>query len=144
MDGKGAKIVTNKRLIGLATAAYGLLCGLTGVFYLHFQFWKPGYTYAAGWAMLLLAAVLLLALLTGVIRPNRPCLRTLVACAVLLMVLLFAACLGWLSYLGQSSEFLGAVRPLSIRGVALQAALIALGAFAARGNLRLAAGRAYL
>lgn len=90
MDGKGAKIVTNKWLVGLATAAYGLLCGLTGVFYLHFQFWKPGYTYAAGWAMLLLAAVLLLALLTGVIRPNRPCLRTLVACAVLLMVLLFA------------------------------------------------------
>ena len=136
--------MTNKLLIGLATAAYGLLCGLTGVFYLHFKFWKPDYTQLAGWAMLLLSAVLLLAFLAGVIRPNRPCLRTLVACAVLLMVLLFAACLGWLSYLGQSYEFLGAARPLSIRGVALQAVLIALGAFAARGNLKLAAGRAHL
>ena len=68
MDGKGAKIVTNKRLIGLATAAYGLLCGLTGVFYLHFKFWKPDYTQLAGWAMLLLSAVLLLAFLAGVIR----------------------------------------------------------------------------
>ena len=42
--------MTNKRLIGLATAAYGLLCGLTGVFYLHFKFWKPDYTQLAGWA----------------------------------------------------------------------------------------------
>lgn len=127
--------MSKKWLVGLATVVYSVLCGLVGVFYLHFSFWKSSYTQLAGYAMLFLSIVLLLAFFIRLLHPNRLCLWILVICAVLLLMILFSACLCWLSFLGAPYYICGVTKFLSLEGVLFQAAVIILGVFVAKGNI---------
>lgn len=128
--------MVQKRLVEVATVGYALACGLLGVFYWHFSFWKDSLTRLAGGIMLLLAAVLLVSFLIGKLRPNRPCFWALVVCAGLLAVILTFACGGWLIYHGQTYRLFGAERVLSWRGVVFQALVLFTGLYVERGAIK--------
>lgn len=116
-------------LTDAAACLYAVGCGLFGVFYLNFGFWKDDCTQLAGGVLMVLTCLMLLGFLQMRVWRKPVGAMLFKGCAVCTAVILGAACLLWGLYHGQRYSLFSARYTLSLSGMALHLGVLLIGVY---------------